>query len=631
MSFLESSGLYVLLAGLLVILAYALRMPRRRRIFPSVIVLRAMEKFEKRERRKLRTVLSFVLILLCFLMIGFDSGRPFYSPMKEKQRDHILVLDASASMKAWAEAPKEKRPSSPPETRFARAVKVAREIVANLPVGDRMMIVTLSTRARIACNFEQDLKLLQQSLGKIRCEDTSTNWPDAARLVREVLPTAKAPVCHIVSDGAGFDSASWDNMPDAAEWRYHSICKPVGNIAITNFRARTTFHSDNDFEIVTQVRNYSNEPVEVDLALYLDDVAIDAHPLKLGPNAARTEVFQKTLQVGGVLSGRFMVRDDLYHDALDTDNAAYDVVPSPTRPKVLIYTKEKSGFLQAALSANSNVIAYKQDPEKYAPNYAADIVIFYNVVGLPEKLPDKHLIFINTRGKNMPVEVQEEFKNPVMRTWNRHHPLMNYLTLSNLLMAKAQGFRTPGWAETLAETASGPLIIAGETPERKTVFIGLSPRDSDLPFRAALPMLVANAVLWMKDPVPDPEPIRPGETYRIRLRAREASTLELTTPDGKKSVASVPPDGLLPVLDTEQVGVYRYQAGEESGAFSVNLADPAESDLAPAEALKIGEKTVAAREEKDFAKVWRFWPALAVLAFLTVLIENSLYHRRIIF
>ncbi len=635
MNFLEKSALWFLLVGALIAIAYLLRMPRRREIFPSILILLGMERLDRRERRKLRTFLSFLIIILGFLFITFDSGRPYYSSAEQKERDHILVIDTSASMKAAIAVGDDSK------TRFTVSARRAKELIRSLPIGDRMMLMTLGDMAQIVRNFESDLKLLEESLEQVQPQDTRTNWQDAARLLKEVLPTARTPVVHLVTDGSAFAADNWKDLGEDVEWRFYDLgadagktaCPETKNLAVTNFRARTTFHSDRDFEVIAKIENFTDQQQKVDLDLYLDDVIMDTRHLTIEPRASVTEVFQQTLTVGGVLSGRLMDGEEPYKDALAVDNTAWDVVPSPTRPKVLLFTPEirkEKGFLEAVFSANSNVLPYRQSMANYSADYAADVYVFYNVTDLPE-IPRRDIIFINTRGKQIPIEVQEEFKDPLMKTWNRHHPLMNYLALSNLLIARAQGFRVPGWAETLAETVSGELIVAGETPERQLVYIGLDPTDSDLVFRVDLPMLLSNAVLWMKDRAPDPDPIQPGETYRIQIAEKNVNTLDMVWPAGEKTTFDLDEDGALQVLNTRKVGIYRYQAGEESGTFTVNLSEPPESDLTVSTSLNIGEKEVARFKEEEAAIVKRFWPGLALLALGILIVENGLYHRRILF
>jgi len=640
-NFLQPTALWLLLSGLAIIIAYLLRMPRRRQLMPSTLIISLMQQFTRRERRKLRTLLSFIAIAVAFLATSFNAGRPYTTSAEDDARhDHIVVIDISASMKSATKAEQKDGVTVVVERRFDKAKAKAQELIGSLQIGERMMIVTVGQLAQIARNFESDIRLLEETLEEIHPRDTGTNWNDASRLLREILPTASSPVCYLLTDADNFNNEQWSDLPGEAAWRIYQVAPPKrpegikGNVAIKNFRARTTFHSDRDFQIIVEVQNFAEEKVELDLDLYLDEVLMHTQPLALGPGESKTEVLSQTLRVGGVLIGRLAVSgsDEIpFVDELDIDNAAYDVVPSPLRPKVLIYSDDEVGFLHSALSANSNALAYSQKPSKYSPDYAADIFLFYNVTELPGELPPKDVIFVNTTAKAIPVKVQKEFENPMMRTWNRHHPLMNYLSLSNLLIARSQGFTVPGWAETLAETASGPLIIAGESPERQMAFIGLDPDDSDLPFRVALPMLISNALLWMKERAPDPDPIQPGETWRVEIKEPEAKVVELTSPDGTKSNHEVQQDGSVVFLDTFQSGIYRYEALDQAGAFTVHLKDPDESSLRKPPEIRISGKAVESMEERKTIEVRRYWPALAVLALGLLIAENSLYHRRIWF
>ncbi|MDP6354094.1 MAG: BatA and WFA domain-containing protein [Planctomycetota bacterium] len=641
MNFLQPAALWAILAGLLIIIAYLLRMPRRRQLMPSTLIVALMQQFTRRERRKLRTLLSFLAIALAFLATSFNAGRPYTTSAEDNERhDHIVVLDVSASMKSATKAEQNEGVTVITERRFDKAKEKARELVNSLQIGQRMMIITVGQFAQIARNFESDIQLLEETLEGIHALDTGTNWDDASRLLREILPTASSPICYLLTDADNFNVEQWSDLPEDTNWRLYQPTPPKrpeglkGNVAITNFRARTTFHSDRDFQIIAEVQNFADEKVDLDLDLYLDDLLVDTHPISLGPGESKTEVLSQTLRVGGVLIGRLAVAgsDEIpFPDELDIDNAASDVVPSPLRPKVLIYSDDNVGFLHSALSANSNALAYSQKPSNYSPDYAADIFLFYNITDLPGELPPKDVIFVNTTAKAIPVKVQKEFENPMMRTWNRHHPLMNYLSLSNLLIAKSQGFTVPGWAETLAETASGPLIIAGESPERQMAFIGLDPSDSDLPFRVALPMLVSNALLWMKERAPDPEPIQPGETWRVEIDESDTKVVELALPDGTKSVHEVQPDGSVVFLDTFQSGIYRYETFDQSGAFTVHLKDSEESSLKKPAEVRVAGKAVEKMEERKSIEVRRYWPALAVIALGLLIAENSLYHRRIWF
>ena len=105
MNFLQPAALWAILAGVLIIIAYLLRMPRRRQLMPSTLIISLMQQFTRRERRKLRTLLSFLAIALAFLATSFNAGRPYTTSAEDDERhDHIVVLDISASMKAATRA-----------------------------------------------------------------------------------------------------------------------------------------------------------------------------------------------------------------------------------------------------------------------------------------------------------------------------------------------------------------------------------------------------------------------------------------------------------------------------------------------------------------------------------------------
>ena len=114
--------------------------------------------------------------------------------------------------------------------------------------------------------------------------------------------------------------------------------------------------------------------------------------------------------------------------------------------------------------------------------------------------------------------------------------------------------------------------------------------------------------------------LRPGGTAKLRVRLPDGTLKELDR--GPR------PDFLF--TDTATVGVYTVSWDDQSRRFAVNLfptPEHDESDLAPAEAVKIGEKTIVAGEpRKQPQDLWKY----AVLGGLLVLAgEWWVYNRRV--
>jgi hypothetical protein len=59
----------------------------------------------------------------------------------------------------------------------------------------------------------------------------------------------------------------------------------------------------------------------------------------------------------------------------------------------------------------------------------------------------------------------------------------------------------------------------------------------------------------------------------------------------------------------------------------VNLFEPAESRLAPAAVLRLGQAETTAAAEREDVGQRELWPWLALLAFLVLLAEWWIYHR----
>ncbi len=79
--------------------------------------------------------------------------------------------------------------------------------------------------------------------------------------------------------------------------------------------------------------------------------------------------------------------------------------------------------------------------------------------------------------------------------------------------------------------------------------------------------------------------------------------------------------------DTHLVGVYTVVSNQAVlGSFAVNLFDPAESNIRPAPAIRLGRTEVPAAARNALGQ-FEIWPWLAAGALVLLLVEWWLYHR----
>jgi len=108
----------------------------------------------------------------------------------------------------------------------------------------------------------------------------------------------------------------------------------------------------------------------------------------------------------------------------------------------------------------------------------------------------------------------------------------------------------------------------------------------------------------------------------------------VTRPDGNLWRAGVTEEETV-FADTEQLGVYeiRYQdddGDQLAGRFVVNLMNPSESAIEPAQVVDIGQ-TTSEISGKDNIGQRQLWPWLAAIAMSILLIEWWVYHRGVRF
>jgi hypothetical protein len=110
-----------------------------------------------------------------------------------------------------------------------------------------------------------------------------------------------------------------------------------------------------------------------------------------------------------------------------------------------------------------------------------------------------------------------------------------------------------------------------------------------------------------------------------------ATSLSVTLPDGTRR--DLPLDRETVVFGgTEQTGVYTLEVVEngdetQSQPFTVNLFDPLESGIMPQSTLQIGQTTITPGEHEEVGQL-EFWPLVALIALIILLIEWYIYQRR---
>ncbi len=617
-----------------IVIFYILKIRLRR--VPVSTTLFWRQIFEEKQPRsiweKLRHLLSLLIQLALVALVVAALTEPILRWEIRDARRLVVVVDNSASMNA--------RDGGGPEApdRLALAKKEALALIDGLRFRDEMAILAAGTQATVRSGMTGHQGTLRAAIGAIEPTDGPTRVPQAVELARRLLSDGGDPAgakagsgrsAVIVLTDGGFEGAA--KLAEAADARVINVAGKLANVGITRFQVRRSLIDPIGYQILAEVVNSSDAPVETRLEIELDGKAVDVVPLRLEPGKPYRKVFEKTSAEGGHLVAR-LIRDD----ALAVDNTAWAILPRREVQPVTLVTAGNL-FLEKVFEANPLV---KLELAKSPPAIPRGITVFHKVV--PAKLPPGPVLVIEPTTPCDLWQLGEVQQNPIVTKQDRDSPLMAHVRLDNVLMPEARQLKlTAPKAQLLASSLTGdPLYAAIDRPEGKVLVLTVNLEKGDLPLQTAFPIMVANALGYFA-----------GTKGELRESLPTGAVVDLDLPGSKEAAGPLAlrsPDGRtrpLPKLGSKvTVGPL-----DRAGVWSIVPAPAADAgkgagkDEAPPRPILEIASNLASREETDLRSPlptsprsvlaggfggWPIWVMLAALALALAGLEWYLYQRR---
>ena len=599
------------LAGAIILL-YLLKLRRRDLVVPSVFLWRrAVQDVQANAPfQKLRRNLLLFLQLAALACLVAGLAAPFFLASRLGGKSTVIVLDVSASMNA----------TDADGSRFAEAKRRAQDIIDGMGRRDEAALVVCADRARVALPFSGDQRRLLSSLNSLQPTDCLTNVRDGLLLALSLAGKRPDARVFVISDGA---FPPLPQIASSADIRFLRVGTRSNNIALLAFEAARPPTSP-EHELFLRLHSFAPEPKHAILSIYHEDDLLDAHEFDLPPGQNLTQTYKLLLSQPGLLRAELEVDDDLA-----ADNVAYAFARPASATSVLLVTPGNL-FLEPALLVLPDLEAHKLaslSAEAADGAYSDYDVVIFDRVPVPKPPASGAVMVIAEDPGRQTASLGSELNLPRVTRWEEHHPVLRYVNLGAVEIARARALTPAPGAQVLARVGDDPIIVAKEGPGIRLLAFGWNFLDSDLPLRVGFPVLLSNSITWLAQSA-DSAPamrIRPGAILDFPAPA-EADRAEVLLPDGRRTRIPVR-DGKVTFADTGRVGPYRLQAADREWRFAVDLRSSAESDLSPADELKLGAKTVQAGTGPPKVEQ-HLWPLLAILALAILLGEWHLYHRR---
>jgi hypothetical protein len=522
------------------------------------------------------------------------------------------------------------------------------------------------------------------TLDGITASDTPADLSRALGAAADALRGRKNPLVVLISDGAFPEASlglvSWDKSPpppppaagsgSAAEpsnvknlaaidmsgvdVRFLPVGRSSENVGIVAFNVRRYIANKAAYEVFIEIQNFGKLPAKRTLRLMNGGNSVDSRTIELAPGQRIRHIYEKlpASEENQLRATIGPLRDDKDQpiagttDSFALDDVAYALLPARKKQKVLMVTEDNL-FLEGALLVYDNVDPTKVSPAEYTANPAIadgmDAVIFDDFTPEVVPPPPVSLLYFHPTGPNSPIAIKSELSNPRITEIAEDHPVMRWVTMSDVYTDKSNTFALDSKKGdgALAYSVRDAIVAARREGRRKILAFGFSlpaaDRESatDLPMRVAFPMLLVNTLDWFAGDQADLLTTYPtGQRQRIPLDGVVgAAEAEVAAPDG--SVTKTPIIDGLATFYGSHVGFYDVTALGEDGKkmatikLAANLASVDESDIAPSGELTLGGKKLQAPEAFEITRSQKLWWYFVVIALALIVAEWITYHRRI--
>src|SRR5918992_1239887 len=312
-----------LLSVPLIIAFYMLRLRRTQRPVSSTYLWQQLVRDVEANApwQRLRRSLLLRLQLLLAAALAIVVARPFAERPAGLSRDLVLVVDASASMRATDEFP----------DRLAAAKRVAIAALDELPADGRVSIVAAGAAARVVGNEVTDRGRAARLIEEIEAATSAADMEEALKLAGALAARARGAEILVVTDDAG---STAPQVRVDVPVRVRTVGRDRHNQAIAALAVRADA-SGVERSVFVSIANLDSVEVVRRLQILADGSPVSARDVTLRPLSRADVVIDELPEETRVLEARLVEPEGALAsgaagptDQLAVDDAAWAIVPS---------------------------------------------------------------------------------------------------------------------------------------------------------------------------------------------------------------------------------------------------------------------------------------------------------------
>jgi hypothetical protein len=634
---------------------YILRLRRpKRRVASTLLWTRQVEDLRANSLfQRMRVSWLLLLQIIAVALVALALAQPQADLGIVESGRVVLLIDRSASM-GVADADG--------RSRLDAAKREAHERVDALfgagffSQAPEVMVVAIAREATVLSPFSTIAARAHDAIDAIEATDETTTLAEALDVARSFMevpnpdkqgaPQESGVTLELWSDGriADVDRCV---VKAGESLRYHPMGSPTArNAGVAGAGVSRLAGNPDEVAVFARIMNWNEAPLHSDVELWVDGTLRAVLPQGVDVPAAGEDPSRKTWLPGeirvsfpsvtvkpdGIVEVRLVAVDDQ-----PADNRMAMVAAPAAAARVLLVGASSivRGVVEALPVKSVDAVSAEEFTTRVAtqPSWvdAFDVIVLDGAS--PSSLPPSRYLVL---GGTVPFEGLNPYgdKSDVsMRSVQSAHPLMRFVNLDELGVARAVAYSPASDVETVVEGSDGPLVMTLARGGGQAVVVAFNPLDSNWPFQRGFVNFMANAVEFLaasgrEAALPT---IMPGDTQPIRLPSGVRS-IELVSPSGRTQELAVTDPAQAVVGPLRQAGVWtaRWVEGGEQRArpIAVALQDPREGRIGALESLAFGLETVRGVKggESGRSALWP-WLLLAALAVLTL--EWLVYLRKV--